>query len=316
MRDGRSSPGASSGPSAAVVVRVDAARRSEALGVLLTGRRGLSAGVAAELAEAAGLAANCWEQFWVAESGGKIEAAAMLSPGAGRTAMVFISPLREPQQIAVPARLVAAACGELDPNQVRLVQALLEPGEQMQIAAFEQAGFQRLALLIYMQRRGEPKRIELELDPTIEVVTYSTKSHEVFARAITASYEQTLDCPQLVRLRTIDDVIAGHMAVGRFEPSLWMALHCGGEPVGVMLLNSVGVSASMELVYLGLAPRWRGRGLGRRLLSHGLSLAREHEATTMFLAVDSENEPAMKLYQSMRFVPTTKRVAMIRTVGA
>ena len=43
----------------------------------------------------------------------------------------------------------------------------------------------------------------------------------IFERAIERSYEQSLDCPELSELRTVQDALAGHRAAGTFDASLW-----------------------------------------------------------------------------------------------
>jgi mycothiol synthase len=88
-----------------------------------------------------------------------------------------------------------------------------------------------------------------------------------------------------------------------------------GRPVAVMLLNLVPQRRSAELVYLGIAPAWRGKGLGRRLLQHGLSVTHRHGASSLSLAVDDQNAPAVRLYESLRFSPHARKRAMIFTVG-
>ena len=70
----------------------------------------------------------------------------------------------------------------------------------------------------------------------------------------------------------------------------------------------------MELVYLGLAPGARGRGLGRQLLRHGLGLLHERRERSVTLAVDSRNTPALSLYESEGFRPAVQRAALIRSL--
>lgn len=106
------------------------------------------------------------------------------------------------------------------------------------------------------------------------------------------------------------------MATGRFEADLWTCLLAEDEPVGVMLLNVIPPREALELVYLGLAPRARGHGLARRLMLHGLSQVRRRHCRRMLLAVDERNEPAVRLYGELGFHPTTRKLAMIRSVGA
>jgi mycothiol synthase len=72
--------------------------------------------------------------------------------------------------------------------------------------------------------------------------------------------------------------------------SCWTKLHDGG----------VG-----EIYIIGVLPGWEGRGLGRALVALGLGyLARSKDATEAMLYVESVNEAATKLYQSLGFEVT------------
>ncbi|BBI65327.1 hypothetical protein HSBAA_66330 [Vreelandella sulfidaeris] len=53
---------------------------------------------------------------------------------------------------------------------------------------------------------------------------------------------------------------------------------------------------------MGLAPDWRGKGLGRSLLNKALELAQQSGALDVVLAVDDVNLPAKRLYQQAGFV--------------
>lgn len=253
-------------------------------------------------------------ELWLAFRGQEPIAAVLLVPSPGRTAILFISPTIAGNAPGVEAQLARQACAGQDPTHVGLIQAILDPGQRPEAAALTEAGFTPLAELIYMQRSTQGGSARLELPPGVEVHRWSAASRPIFTAGILASYEQTLDCPGLLGLRTIDDIIAGHMASGKFVPELWLALTHGDEPVAVMLINPLPQRQSAELVYLGLAPKWRGRGLGRRLLSFGLAQAAQRHAQTLSLAVDDSNTPAMRLYEAMGFVPTGRKLALIRAI--
>lgn len=69
------------------------------------------------------------------------------------------------------------------------------------------------------------------------------------------------------------------------------------EAYGIM---SVDPGAAL-IVNLCVRPASRRRGLGRTMLSHLLTLAREHQAQTVQLHVRASNLPAIRLYESMGF---------------
>src|SRR4029453_18056559 len=115
--------------------------------------------------------------------------------------------------------------------------------------------------------------------PGMEVVTYSPATHALFSRTIAETYRHSLDCPALNGLRDMEDVLAGHKASGEFFPDLWFLCRERGaagadiapEPRGVLLLSPMAQGDAVELVYLGLTPAGRGRGLGEWLMRHALA---------------------------------------------
>ncbi len=293
--------------------RVSPARREEALALLLTGAVGGSRAVVEQFLNFVSDQSMSLDHLWGAyrTQTGSLLASTLLVHCAGRTAMTFISPSPKDVHTQAIGGLVQAACASQDPLRVRLVQGLLDVGQFREAQALAGAGFRRLANLVYMQRLAPPPFEPLKLDVAIEVVPWQAHLRHQFNETILASYEDTADCPGMLGLRDIDDIVDGHMATGEFAPHLWMMLRCGDEPVGVMLLNPVLQRQALELVYLGFAKPWRGRGLGRKLLLHGLGLARHERINQVILAVDEANAPAVQLYKSMKFTPTARKLAMV-----
>ncbi len=289
--------------------------RPHVLALLLTGRASGDEAAVGSFVAFAGDHHLSIEGLWAAWRGDTPIAAMLIVPSPGRTAMVFVSPMTGSATQPVVTGLARVVCATQDLNCVTMLQSLLDLPQHREAQALATAGFERLAELIYMQRPADAPEVPLQLDSSLELVHWSDQHRGHFADAIMASYEQTLDCPGLVGLRQIDDIIAGHKATGEFSPNLWFALRCDDQPVAVMLLNVVPRRQSMELVYLGVSATWRGRGIGRRLLAHGLGLAGRQKATNIILAVDQRNKPALRLYRSLRFTSTTRKLAMIYNLG-
>jgi mycothiol synthase len=287
--------------------------KHQALALLLTGSPRVDASVDAflNMTDEQELSTD---MLWSAKRAGRPIAAVLVIPCPGRTAMMFTSPLERAGEASVVAELVRFACRSQEPAKVQLIQSLLEPGQSAQRQALESAGFARLAELIYMTRPAPAERTPLTLDAGLEVVHYGPGRRELFGRAILASYEGTRDCPGLLGVRDIDDILDGHMAAGKFRAELWFTLMADGQPAAVMLLNPIPQRQAIELVYLGVSPNWRGRGIAKALLTHGLGLARQHHANEIILAVDRDNAPAVRLYQSLQFAPSARKVAMMFTL--
>jgi len=63
---------------------------------------------------------------------------------------------------------------------------------------------------------------------------------------------------------------------------------------------------------MGVHPACRGRGVGRHILDYCLYAAHGEPCQSVTLAVDSNNQPARRLYEEAGFRLTHRRRAMIR----
>ncbi len=252
--------------------------------------------------------------------------------GAGRTAMFFVSGPATQESDADRAERVAVveagveAVRSLGEGVVRLCQALPEPREVWAIAAYEAAGFMRIGPLDYMRRPLHAAEGRGGVAPClpggldcwpggVEVRSCEQgERDEVFvARALEASYEGTMDCPELCGLRETTDVMASHRATGRWEPCMWWLVLREGEPVGCVLLNPCPEIGSVELVYLGLSPLVRGVGLADALLRAAIS-ACATRGGELTCAVDRRNQPACRLYARHGFRRFAERIALVRAL--
>lgn len=271
--------------------------------------------------------------------------AALASPGAGRTATLFATTARAAGDIAPLSQLLGFALEALTgaardardgtdsraPRElpvVDLVQALVDPSEFRQAEALSRAGMVRLAELSYLERatpRGPAAAPSTPLPTDLRAEVWDPRERAEMIQTLERSYVGTLDCPDLAGLRRGEDVLEGHIQSGTFEPSLWTILRFvdgphNGRPAGVCLFNSSAAnssstgSGSLELVYFGLVPEARGRGLGRLLLQHGLDMTRERREGAILLAVDDRNEPAHRIYRDAGFRQRFKRIAYIHSV--
>lgn len=202
---------------------------------------------------------------------------------------------------------------------IRLAQALPEPDEPWAVTAFVDAGFRRVGDLVYMRRPfTEPLAPGDETWPdgvAIRRVTGFDADRAALIEALDKTYRDTLDCPELCGLRETADVLDSHRATGIFDPGLWWVVTLKGRPQGCILLARAPEHRSVELVYLGLSPELRGRGMGAKLLRLGLShLGADVDADFMACAVDLRNAPALRLYERFGFREFGRRVALVRAI--
>jgi mycothiol synthase len=255
------------------------------------------------------------EHFWMSTDKDESVArqACLVVPGAGRTAMVFISTPADPEQVAEIAKLLEHA-GAGAPHPL-LAQALIDAHDTSCRTAFEQAGYAHLASLLYMRRRWVDVPLDeevLRLPTGVEMFHVEHSGDDDLARALEASYEKTLDCPSLHGMRDIRDVIESHRQTGEYNPDLWWVIHEESVPLGALLLNPHQDQEGVELVYLGLSPRLRGRGIASAVFHRGLEAISTHHNRTMACAVDANNEPARSFYARFGFETFQTREAYIR----
>jgi ribosomal protein S18 acetylase RimI-like enzyme len=284
--------------------------------------------------------------LWVAQSrSGGIIGAMMTQALAGRAAAVWPPEVNPSwRRAALAAALVTAALGDLAARGYRLAQAALDESAGPQAARdLTRGGMPRVTELLYLERdtttplspRGTAfQAVKERHGPDAR----ATESHGPDARAIPApdfdwrpfdpsiadefhavlqaTYTGSLDMPELEGTRGLDDILAGHQAAGLFAPGRWRLGRIPGEPdaAAVLLLTEVPGHDAWEVIYLGLTPAARGRGLGRAVIRHALELARGH-APILELAVDLRNTPAVRLYRATGFTPRDRRAVHLAVLG-
>lgn len=273
--------------------------------------------------------------FWATTvpgpSGPVVRQVCLLVPGAGRTGILFLSPpgptgdfgrseLQQSELAACIRAATLAAGSDVDPP-IAIVQALPSPGHTWARRALHEAEFTEIGELAYLRRRlaglggrsGGAWPSGVEVVPVEEVGAAGAWEGALLG-ALERTYVDTLDCPELCGLRETRDVLDSHRSAGLWDPALWWLILLEGEPEGCLLLNHAPDQDAVELVYIGLSPKLRGRGLSLPLLEFGLHRARQKPARYMTCAVDRRNTPALRLYRRAGFDEISSRVAMIRKV--
>ncbi|MBN1344423.1 MAG: GNAT family N-acetyltransferase [Phycisphaerae bacterium] len=243
---------------------------------------------------------------------GRIVSAGFCLDSPGRAALLFVpsmalSPECSEVTVALLGRLVEAG----HQRGMRLFQVLVPPDSPRDSALFEAAGFDRLAELIYLQRPTTLPLQGVSGQPDLTYEEYSRRSHGLFSRVIEQTYQDSLDCPKLTGVRPIEDIIAGHKATGEFDPSRWLVASVDGRPAGCILLARVKNRSALELVYMGVVPDARGRGIGKVMLHDAIQNALVQGLMYICLAVDADNVPALAVYRECGFSETMRRVAWV-----
>lgn len=208
------------------------------------------------------------------------------------------------------ARLLAAVDSFFQPHAVSMAQMLLSTEFDRDLQPEIDAGYQPQSDLLFMisplDGVKEPAATNLRFEP------FQDDQMQRLKRVIEATYADTLDLPVLNDVRHLDDVIEGYQNTGDYTPERWFFVCDAGRDVGCLLLTEHTAGDQCELMYMGLVPSSRGRGWGDQIVDHALWVASQSTSSRLVLAVDSENRPAVAMYQRCGFEPLDRRRVLIR----
>jgi ribosomal protein S18 acetylase RimI-like enzyme len=217
----------------------------------------------------------------------------------------------DPDASAREDRLVTHALGWVRSRGAKLSQGLLTADESLLAGPLLRNGFCRVTRLWYLFHDNHVPVLQLSTPARLDFRAYDPARPTEFHQTLIRTYEGTRDCPEINGVRTIDEVIAGHRAQGRFEPTRWWLACEADRPVGVLLLTEMRESGDWDVSYLGVVPEARRRGFGRELMLKALVEAKAGAANRVTLSVDGRNEPALHLYRSFGFVPFDRREVLL-----
>jgi ribosomal protein S18 acetylase RimI-like enzyme len=215
----------------------------------------------------------------------------------------------------VSAAMLKSVADRVDAQGAMFTQCLLEPDDARGQATLERGGFPYATDLMLLSRSLTTDLPAAGPAAALAVECYSNESHARFARIIERSYDGTLDCPALARLRGGEDSLEAHRATGQFVPNAWRLYRSAGMEVGVLLLAEHRDRDLWEVAYLGVVPEARGRGMGRAILHDGLAMARDSGHSAIEIAADAGNAPALSLYRGLGFNEIRRFAVHLRVSG-
>ena len=247
------------GPTPEPICLCPAGWRREALTLLYrrVDRRLRDRAVADALAEAEGGLIDL-SGLWVAHRRGRLIGTLLTQALAGRAAAVWAPEVVEGWgRSGTAKRLLSSALDHLRAEGLQIAQALLDETAPLRAATdLSRGGLPRITTLDYLERdtsapiEGPIPRVEFAWRP------FAPETEAEFRDVLQATYAGSLDMPELEGVRSLDDVIAGHRAAGRFDPARWLVGQTPGEPdaSAVVLLSEIPDRDAWEVAYLGLTP--------------------------------------------------------------
>ncbi|MDT8438599.1 MAG: GNAT family N-acetyltransferase [Wenzhouxiangellaceae bacterium] len=264
--------------------------RVEAIGRLAAASQARGGSALAQTIERAG--EHDWPGLLITRNvEGGIDGSVWVQPLPGRYALVW--PPRADCPTAAVLLRAAARCCDRQGHCVSQVLLAGEPGD-VDAGLLARSGFPHIAPMLYLEGSGVAEPHE---SPAGDWMPLDPNDFGRFARLFRAAETGSLDFPELAGARPLRAVLDGFKAQGRLDPALWRLLRVDGEDAGLLILADHPGSACLELVYMGLGPNFRGRGLGRVLVRAALASA-QARACRMLVALDARNAPARRAYLS------------------
>jgi ribosomal protein S18 acetylase RimI-like enzyme len=244
----------------------------------------------------------------LATAGGRPVGALVCMPVPGASGLLWPPGAVEgPGRAEVEDSLVRRAIAWLRERGAKLGQCLLSQEEVWLAEPLLRNGFSHVTALWYMQHDLSTSSAPAD-DVGLRYVPYNELPDPALLHdTLLRTYDGTEDCPEISGVRGVDEVITGHRAQGKYDPSRWWLALAEGRPVGVLLLCEVPEWAAWDVAYVGVVPEARERGYGRRLMHKALSQARADGVGRLTLSVDVRNRPAWNLYTDLGFQPHDRR---------
>ncbi|MAT69307.1 MAG: hypothetical protein CMJ58_07245 [Planctomycetaceae bacterium] len=245
----------------------------------------------------------------VARQHEEILAACWVQPTAGNGATVW-APCGETQHAA---EVLAGAASYVDQRGIGIAQALIDVDDDATGAALAAAGFPQLAELAYLFAAAERRTS----DAGASLTFHGSAGDDLprLAALLAQTYDGSQDVPGLENARSIDDALAGYRAQGTHIPEHWYLVQCKGVDAAALLLAAHPAVENWELVYIGVAAQFRGRGLGRRIVDFAVTATHAAGAERLVLAVDAGNAPALAMYANCGFIEWDRRCVYARLRG-
>ncbi|HEY2760474.1 MAG TPA: GNAT family N-acetyltransferase [Pirellulales bacterium] len=283
----------------------------------------------------------------LARRGERLVAAVWAQIQAGQVVSLWPPGLLPGETDATATALIDLAMAKAITAGAKLAQSLLDTKDQSQAQALLRCQFEHATDLLYLvcPRAKFPHSLpesklsfeSLAQSKTESVKPSSRKSNTSdaqwarLAAIVQRTYEGTQDCPAVQGARSVDEVLNSYRGIGDYDPARWFIVRqtISGEDIGCLLLAEYREQRNWELVYMGVAPEFRGQEFGLQIVRYAqwLSGQAKLDAGTqtneqpdtnfiaierLVLAVDRANSPAVAMYLAAGFEVWDRRSVFLR----
>jgi len=206
----------------------------------------------------------------------------------------FGAPITQPRARECEGELIREAVREIARLGAVFVHTAVEPGSVLE-ATLVKAGFSAGSLMLDMSMPAP-----LAAPPAEgRWISYDTSRRKLFARAVRGTLEGSRDAVEVPVCADDEAMMKAFEERGDWLGEDFALFEQDTAPAGVILLVMAG--DALEIVYLGVLPTYRGRGIGKALGRRALTRAVARGAHRLNVTVDSANAPALTIYRRMGF---------------
>lgn len=251
---------------------------------------------------------SAWDGLLVIATAQRPEAAVWLQPQPGRTARLWppATHSKKAPELLQAARRWAAK------RDLTIVQAVIDSADHQAARLLKENGFPRLVDLLYLSI--QPTAARCRANPSrpsrTSQIAFDSIGSLPSPRLVDIMHQiedRSMDCPGLHGVLAPEQAIEGFRHQGPFLPEHWCILRFKDEDAGALLMTIHPTIGCWELMYMGVVHRYRGQGLGKILLKEALQRARQASANLLLLTVDTNNQPAIRLYEQAGFQTYAER---------
>ncbi len=226
----------------------------------------------------------------------------------GGPAALFVPPVvdnRAPKETAL--RLWDAAVVWAKETGCRRLQAFVVDAPQTTVGDFLcTAGFREGPALHYLRAEADGSG-EPQLPSGYTWHPYAPSDAAIWHKLLEATYAESLDCPDVADESSPQEALEQYRTAGDSGERWWWLLRWQDREIGCLILADHRAYDQMELVYVGVVPEFRGRGLGQIAARRSRRIAGQLGRKRVVLAVDARNTPALIMYDRAGFVRNETR---------
>ncbi|MDR0335581.1 MAG: GNAT family N-acetyltransferase [Planctomycetaceae bacterium] len=223
-----------------------------------------------------------------------------------RTVLSWVPVMRDGFSMALFFEPLQQFCTK---NNAIAILALSDIGQQFDETTLTSVGkFELLSDLIYLvfpvaKKTADETTKDSDATAELQFIPMSHFSEDVFDQMeelVHATYQNTRDFPQLMRITPVKKVLQLYQSGQIFLPELWFFVRKENRNIGVLLMTDQP-EEQIELTYMGLIEEVRGFGLSKEVVQYAQHIAGIRQRSFLLTSVDEQNVAALRTYLSQGF---------------